>query len=44
MSNIYNYCQTDIIIGIESWLTPDIEDSEIYLEDYLTFQKDRTDK
>ena len=37
-------CQPDVVIGTESWLTPDIENSEIFPEEYVTFRKDRTDK
>ena len=34
----------DVIIGTESWLSPDIKDSEIFPEDYTSYRADRTTK
>ena len=35
--------QPDIIIGTESWLTPDIMSQEIFPSDYITFRRDRAE-
>ena len=34
----------DVIMGTESWLTPDISDSEVFPRDYITYRKDRCGK
>ena len=36
--------EADIIVGTESWLTPDITDSEIFPPDLTIFRKDRSQK
>ena len=33
----------DVVLGNESWLTPDIANSEIFPNDYNVFRKDRPD-
>ena len=32
---------TDIIVGTESWLTPDIKDHEVFPPDFTVYRRDR---
>ena len=34
--------KTDIIVGTESWLTPDIKDHEVFPPDFTIYRRDRT--
>ena len=34
-------CQPDVIISTETWVTPDIGNSEVFWEEYAVFHKDR---
>ena len=40
---IIDSSKPDIILGNESWLNPDIANSEIFPEDYDAIRKDRED-
>lgn len=39
---VINEHQPDIVFGNESWLTPDINSSEVFPENYTIFRKDRS--
>ena len=41
LHTIIDSAKPDIILGNESWLTPDIKNSEIYPDSFDAFQKDR---
>ena len=41
LSNIASECDTDIIIGTETWLDESIKNSELLLDDYDIFRRDR---
>ena len=38
MIDTYN---TDVVIGTESWLSGEINDAEIFRDNYITFRRDR---
>ena len=40
---LINGSAPDIVFGTESWLTPDISNSEIFPENYTVYRKDRPD-
>ena len=40
-SNTASHLNSDIIIGTETWLTPDIKNSELLLDEYDIFRRDR---
>ena len=47
VADIYCLVETespDVIIGTESWLSPDIKDSEIFPQGYTPYRADRTTK
>lgn len=39
---VINEHQPDIVFGNESWLTPDINSSEVFPENYKIYTKDRS--
>ncbi|CAB3999350.1 Hypothetical predicted protein [Paramuricea clavata] len=43
LKNKVNEHKPDVVLGNESWLTPDIANSEIFPNDYNVFRKDRPD-
>jgi hypothetical protein len=43
LASTINEYKPDVVLGNESWLTPDIGNSEIFPNDYNVFRKDRPD-
>ena len=41
LQNIINSTQADIVIGSESWLTPDIKSTEVFPPSYKCYRRDR---
>jgi hypothetical protein len=39
--NLIDTYNPDVIIGTESWLSEEINDAEIFRDDYITFRRDR---
>ena len=44
MCNLVNDLRPDIIIGNETWLTPEVNNSELGLNDFDIFRRDRETK
>ena len=39
--NLVNTYRTDVVTGTESWLSEEINNSEVFRDDYITFRRDR---
>ena len=39
--NLINTYNPDVVIGTESWLSEEINNAEIFRDDYVTFRRDR---
>ena len=39
--NLINSYNPDVVIGMESWLSEEINNAEVFMDDYITFRRDR---